>query len=135
MRSWTKRTSVLADVVAIAQEAIFSAASLGWATVHSPAKAKVSEVFRRCRNGCWEQGDLRSYRSPPMSGASSTARNIEALHCEVRKTIKTSGHFPAKDAARKSFASQSSMPSGSCKGLQLDLSPNRLQDHFGERLP
>jgi hypothetical protein len=48
----------LADVVMIAREAIFSAASLGCATVHTPAKAKIPLSFRRCRNGCL--GCLRS---------------------------------------------------------------------------
>ena len=39
------------------------------------------------------QGHLRSSPEPPNS--------IEALHRQTRKIIKTRGHFPTEDAARK----------------------------------
>lgn len=42
-----------------------------------------------------------SCSSRPTSGVIYTANTIEALNRQIRKTIKTRGHFPHQDAARK----------------------------------
>src|SRR5207248_1622648 len=39
-----------------------------------------------------------------------TTNSIEALHRQLRKIIKTRGHFPTEDAARKLITSRSPKP-------------------------
>ena len=65
-----------------------------------------------------------------------TTNTIEALHRQIRKTIKTRGHFPTEDAARKLIylaivnaqKSWRSTYNGSAALLSFKI-------HFGDRLP
>ena len=52
------------------------------------------EALKGCNGSVTGQGGI----SPPFIPVTNS---IEALHRQVRKIIKTRGHFPTEDAARK----------------------------------
>ena len=65
-----------------------------------------------------------------------TTNSIEALHRQVRKTIKTRGHFPNKDAARKLiYLSIINAQKTWRKAYNWNTALVAFRIHFGDRLP
>ena len=65
-----------------------------------------------------------------------TTNTIEALHRQIRKTIKTRGHFPTEEAARKLIylAITNAQPRwGKTRNWTAALLAFKI--HFGDRLP
>jgi putative transposase len=65
-----------------------------------------------------------------------TTNTIEALHRQIRKTIKTRGHFPTEDAARKLI--YLAISNAEKKWRQTNHWSSALLSfkiHFGDRLP
>jgi transposase-like protein len=66
----------------------------------------------------------------------SVANSIEALNRQLRKAVKTKGHFPTEDAARKLMylAIQNAVPQWTrTRGWTKALLAFKIQ--FGDRLP
>jgi transposase-like protein len=62
--------------------------------------------------------------------------SIEALHRQVRKTIKTTGHFPTEDAARKLiYLSIINAQRSWRKAYNWSQALIAFKIHFGDRLP
>jgi transposase-like protein len=65
-----------------------------------------------------------------------TTNTIEALHRQVRKTIKTRGHFPTEDAARKLiYLSIINAQRSWRKAYNWNTALVAFKIHFGDRLP
>jgi putative transposase len=65
-----------------------------------------------------------------------TTNSIEALHRQVRKTIKTRGHFPNEDAARKLiYLSIINAQKTRRKAYNSNTALVAFKIHFGDRLP
>jgi putative transposase len=65
-----------------------------------------------------------------------TTNSIEALHRQVRKTIKTTGHFPTEDAARKLiYLSIINAQRSWRKAYNWSSALIAFKIHFGDRLP
>ena len=65
-----------------------------------------------------------------------TTNSIEALHRQVRKTIKTRGHFPTEDAARKLiYLSIINAQRSWRKAYNWSAALIAFKIHFGDRLP
>ena len=65
-----------------------------------------------------------------------TTNSIEALHRQVRKTIKTRGHFPTEDAARKLiYLSIINAQKSWRKAYNWSAALIAFKIHFGDRLP
>jgi transposase-like protein len=62
--------------------------------------------------------------------------SIENLNRQIRKSIKTRGHFPNEDAARKPIypAITTAVPAWT-KTRNWTAAPLELKIHFGDRLP
>ena len=61
-----------------------------------------------------------------------TTNSIEALHRQTRKIIKTRGHFPTEDAARKLI--YLAIEAGPCR-IRVPTGPPRPKIQFGDRIP
>src|SRR3954452_18239217 len=65
-----------------------------------------------------------------------TTNSIEALHRQIRKTIKTRGHFPTEEAARKLIYLSIINPQKSWKQTyHWSAALLSFKIHFGDRLP
>jgi putative transposase len=65
-----------------------------------------------------------------------TTNTIEALHRQIRKTIKTRGHFPSEDAARKLIYLAISNTQKSWRSTyNWSAALLSFKIHFGDRLP
>jgi hypothetical protein len=82
-----------------------------------------------CRSGRWEP------RQRPRRFIPDT-NSIEALHRQVRKTIKTRGHFPTEDAARKLiYLSIINAQQTWRKAYNWNTALVAFKIHFEDRLP
>jgi putative transposase len=65
-----------------------------------------------------------------------TTNSIEALHRQLRKIIKTRGHFPTEDAARKLIylAISNAVPAWT-RTRNWTAALLAFKIHFGDRLP
>jgi putative transposase len=73
---------------------------------------------------------------PEVRRVISTTNAIEALNRQLRKAVKTKGHFPSEDAARKLIylAIQNATPKWTwTRGWTKALLAFKIQ--FGDRLP
>jgi putative transposase len=67
---------------------------------------------------------------------SSTTNTIEALHRQIRKTIKTRGHFPTEEAARKLiYLSIQNAQRSWRQTYNWTSALLAFKIHFGDRLP
>ena len=65
-----------------------------------------------------------------------TTNTIEALHRQIRKTIKTRGHFPTEDAARKLiYLSIINAQKSWQQTYHWSAALLSFKIHFGDRLP
>ena len=65
-----------------------------------------------------------------------TTNTIEALHRQIRKTIKTRGHFPTEDAARKLiYLSIINAQKNWRSTYNWSAALLSFKIHFGDRLP
>jgi putative transposase len=65
-----------------------------------------------------------------------TSNTIEALHRQIRKTIKTRGHFPSEEAARKLiYLSISNAQKSWRQTYNWTSALLAFKIHFGDRLP
>jgi hypothetical protein len=60
---------------------------------------------------------------------------IEALNRQLRKAVKTKGHFPPTTQPGKLITSRSKTPSPNGPAPAADESGTDVQDPFGDRLP
>ena len=74
--------------------------------------------------------------SPEIRRVIYTTNAIEALNRQLRKAVKTKGHFPSEDAARKLLylAIQNAVPA-STRTRNWTTALLALKIHFGDRLP
>ena len=90
-------------------------------------------------------GALLDYRTTPVPYATYadevrrvvyTTNPVEALNRQLRKAIKTKGHFPNEDAARKLIylAIQNAVPAWT-RARNWTAARIAFKIHFGERLP
>jgi transposase-like protein len=65
-----------------------------------------------------------------------TTNAIEALNCQLRKAVKTKGHFPSEDAAQKLLylAIQNAVPAWT-RTRNWTTALLAFKIHFGDRLP
>jgi len=65
-----------------------------------------------------------------------TTNTIEALHRQIRKTIKTRGHFPTEEAARKLIYLAIQNAQKSWKNTyHWSAALLAFKIHFGDRMP
>jgi putative transposase len=65
-----------------------------------------------------------------------TTNTIEALHRQIRKTIKTRGHFPTEEAARKLIYLSITNAQKSCRQTyHWSAALLSFKIHFGDRPP
>ena len=65
-----------------------------------------------------------------------TTNTIEALHRQIRKTIKTRGHFPTEEAARKLiYLSITNAQKSWRTAYNWSAALLSFKIHFGDRLP
>jgi transposase-like protein len=88
------------------------------------------EAHKRCNESI--RGDTVGHLSPfiPVTNA------IEALNRQLRKAIKTKGHFPNEDAARKLIylAVTNAVPAWT-RTRNWTVALLAFKIHFGERVP
>jgi putative transposase len=84
----------------------------------------------------WEQVIPFLAFPPDVRRIVYTTNAIEALHRQVRKTIKTRGHFPTEDAARKLiYLSIVNAQRSWRKPFAWNTALVAFKIHFGDRLP
>jgi putative transposase len=84
----------------------------------------------------WEQVIPFLSFPPDVRRIVYTTNAIEALHRQVRKTIKTRGHFPTEDAARKLiYLSIVNAQRSWRKAYNWNAALVAFKIHFGDRLP
>jgi putative transposase len=84
----------------------------------------------------WEQVIPFLAFPPDVRRIVYTTNSIEALHRQVRKTIKTRGHFPTEDAARKLiYLSIINAQQTWRKAYNWNTALVAFKIHFGDRLP
>jgi putative transposase len=84
----------------------------------------------------WEQVIPFLAFPPDVRRIVYTTNTIEALHRQVRKTIKTRGHFPTEDAARKLiYLSIINAQRSWRKAYNWNAALIAFKIHFGDRLP
>jgi putative transposase len=84
----------------------------------------------------WEQVIPFLAFPPDVRRIVYTTNAIEALHRQVRKTIKTRGHFPTEDAARKLiYLSIVNAQRSWRKAFAWNTALVAFKIHFGDRLP
>ncbi len=84
----------------------------------------------------WEQVIPFLAFPPDVRRVVYTTNSIEALHRQVRKTIKTRGHFPTEDAARKLiYLSIINAQKTWRKAYNWNSALAAFKIHFGDRLP
>jgi transposase-like protein len=78
---------------------------------------------------------VKGHRQHPSRFIRGT-NTIEAVHRQVRKTIKTRGHFPTEDAARKLiYLSIINAQRSWRKAYNWSAALIAFKIHFGDRLP
>src|SRR6202167_1329045 len=93
-------------------------------------------VIGKAWRSAWEHVTPFLAFEPEVRRVIYTTNAIEALNRQLRKAIKTKGHFPTEDAARKlvSIAIQNAVPQWtSTRGWTKALLAFKI--HFGDRLP
>ncbi len=84
----------------------------------------------------WEQITPFLAYPPEVRRVIYTTNSIEALHRQLRKIIKTRGHFPTEDAARKLLYLAITKAETRCKRVfhwQTALAAFKIE--FGARIP
>ena len=94
-------------------------------------------VIGQAWRSAWEHvTPFMAFPSPRSAASIYTTNAIEALNRQLRKAIKTKGHFPTEDAARKLLylAIQNAAPQWTrTRGWTKALLAFKI--HFGDRLP
>ena len=93
-------------------------------------------VITQAWNNAWEQVIPFLAFGPEVRRVIYTTNAIEALNRQLRKAIKTKGHFPNEDAARKLIylALVNACPQWTrCRNWTTALLAFKI--HFGDRLP
>jgi putative transposase len=93
-------------------------------------------VITQAWQNAWEQVIPFMAFPPEVRRVIYTTNAIEALNRQLRKTIKTKGHFPNEDAARKLIylAITNAVPAWT-KTRNWTAALLALKIHFGDRLP
>ena len=93
-------------------------------------------VIGQAWRNAWEHVTPFMAFTPEVRRVIYTTNAIEALNRQLRKAVKTKGHFPSEDAARKLIylAIQNAVPQWTrTRGWTKALLAFKI--HFGDRLP
>jgi putative transposase len=118
-----------------------------YTAVNADAALQALEAFERNWSGtypmigqswrvAWEQVIPFLSFPPDVRRIIYTTNTIEALHRQIRKTIKTRGHFPTEDAARKLiYLSIINAQDNWRRPFAWQSALVAFKIHFGDRLP